>query len=192
MTSGIYAIVNTTTGKTYVGSAYDIQKRWMNRRSELRRGKSKNKALQTDWEATQGAGFELRVLEITESDDATLMTAEDRWIATLRATAAGVYNQKGAIVGRHGAHNRGPRKGWGRALGKQKTHYFVRARHSLCSNAVRDELCALEDANHESPSNCKRCRKEREVLAAAKRARWAAYIRKLYYRNRHPTGGTPS
>ena len=49
MTCGIYKITHVSRGRCYVGSATDVQKRWVRHRSELRRGIHKNKYLQSAW-----------------------------------------------------------------------------------------------------------------------------------------------
>jgi hypothetical protein len=100
MTAGVYAIVNTATGTAYVGSSVNIERRWNGRRSALNRGASENKALQADWTTLRGAGFELRILQETESTDAALAGAEDQWIATLREASTELYNVRGGHVGR--------------------------------------------------------------------------------------------
>lgn len=159
MTSGVYAIVNTATGRVYVGSSKNIGIRWSGRRGELRRGVSKNKPLQADWTAVDGAGFELRILEEAEPDDAALMSAEDRWIEALKAAPGGVYNQRGANVGRHGAHSHRKRKGWGAGRKGRKYHYFVSLyRPSICGLAERSWWGELDNTMHDSPDNCRQCR----------------------------------
>lgn len=39
MTSGVYAIVNTVSGKAYVGSSFNIERRWNGRQWALNRGR---------------------------------------------------------------------------------------------------------------------------------------------------------
>lgn len=170
MTAGVYAIVNTNTGKAYVGSSKNINVRWGGRRGELNRGVSRNKPLQTDWTATKGAGFELRVLEVTEPDDAALMAAEDRWIGTFGAAASGVYNQRGANVGRHGAHSHRKRKGWGWGRKGRKYHYFLTLYSaSICGGVERSHWGELDNTLHDSPDNCVKCQKLRPEIPKRRR-----------------------
>lgn len=84
MTSGVYAIVNTTNGLVYVGSSINIERRWGMRRSDLKCGRGGNKRLQRDWAKTQGEGFEWRILEETSPDETQLVEAEQRWIDAYR------------------------------------------------------------------------------------------------------------
>lgn len=49
MASGIYRITNTTTGRVYVGSAIDLNRRWAEHRKTLRSGRHKNQYLQSSW-----------------------------------------------------------------------------------------------------------------------------------------------
>lgn len=80
MTAGVYAIINTITGRTYVGSSRTIEIRWSGWRSVLNRGLGGNKQLQADWAATQGQFFDFRILEEAPVNDKTLEEAERRWI----------------------------------------------------------------------------------------------------------------
>lgn len=89
MTAGVYAIVNTVTGMTYIGSSRDVESRWKGRQKALNQGRSSNKALQADWLASDGAGFELRILEERSNDSTALVEAEQRW---LEAHAEHCYN----------------------------------------------------------------------------------------------------
>lgn len=45
MTSGVYAITNTATGKRYIGSAVNIKKRWREHLHNLRKNKHHSKKL---------------------------------------------------------------------------------------------------------------------------------------------------
>jgi group I intron endonuclease len=46
---GIYRIVNTANGKTYIGKTAVFSRRWNDHQSTLRRGQHCNNALQEDW-----------------------------------------------------------------------------------------------------------------------------------------------
>lgn len=176
MTAGVYAIFNLTNGFVYIGSSVDVERRWNGRRWELNRGTSANRALQTDWAASQGHGFVFRVLEVTSGDNTTLLTAEDQWIACLRAVSPGLYNVRNASVGRHGFPM--VRRGWGwvyrkegyRWARRRKAHYFTaRGRVSLCEKEQKLSAYDFEDFNHESPANCAACRKAYALLPKPRR-----------------------
>lgn len=81
MTAGVYAIVNTTADRVYIGSSRTIEIRWSGWRSVLSRGVGGNKPLQADWTAANGGGFDFRLLEeIASGDEEALGAAEQRWI----------------------------------------------------------------------------------------------------------------
>ena len=47
--SGIYRIVNLVNGKQYIGSSADVEKRWINHRSDLRLNRHHSLYLQRSW-----------------------------------------------------------------------------------------------------------------------------------------------
>lgn len=95
MTAGVYAIINTATGMAYIGSSRQIELRWSGWRSKLERGAGGSKALQADWNETQGQGFSFTVLEETESQDDALEQAERRWIAQYDGRCYNIHKQAG-------------------------------------------------------------------------------------------------
>lgn len=82
--SGIYQIRCIPTGKIYVGSAVDIQARWKNHRSYLKRGTHRNKYLQSAWDKHGEDNFECRVLELVEREH--LLEREQEWIIGTECT----------------------------------------------------------------------------------------------------------
>ena len=63
-TRGIYAIVNTVTGRMYIGkSSLRFPERWCMHRGDLNRGVHWNKELQKDWTLYGSDIFEFRVIE---------------------------------------------------------------------------------------------------------------------------------
>jgi hypothetical protein len=178
MTAGVYAIVNTANGRVYVGSSVNVEVRWSGRRGELKRGVSKNKSLQGDWLVSQGTGFEFRILEVTSDDEAILQAAEDRWIKALRESESGVYNIRGAHVGRNIPRTRPKRRGWSWVKGSRKAHYFFKTTVTLCGKFQVRYCHGLEDFNHGSPANCAACRKAYVLLPPRRSA------------PRRPRGGT--
>lgn len=63
MTSGVYAILCRASGRQYTGSSADIQKRWRQHKSMLRRGKHHSPPLQNAWNKYGEDAFEFVVLE---------------------------------------------------------------------------------------------------------------------------------
>jgi group I intron endonuclease len=72
MTAGVYEILNTQSGKRYVGSALNIHRRWAEHRSGLRRGKHHSRHLQCAWNAYGEAEFEFRQLIVCAPQDLLL------------------------------------------------------------------------------------------------------------------------
>lgn len=68
---GIYAITHTPTGRRYVGQSNNIEKRFLQHRKALQRGKHYNAKLQRAWNQYGGAEFEFVVLEQCEADRLT-------------------------------------------------------------------------------------------------------------------------
>lgn len=83
MTSGVYAVENTTDGRVYIGSSRNIERRWSNLKSMLTgaQGATNNKPLYEAWVTMGSDAFAFRVLEELPSDCLTLAEAETRWIA---------------------------------------------------------------------------------------------------------------
>ena len=65
--TGIYCILNKSTGKCYIGSSSrDIYERWDLHRSQLNRNKHHRKYLQKSWDKHGSKNFDFFVLEIVE------------------------------------------------------------------------------------------------------------------------------
>jgi len=60
--SGIYKITNTVSGKFYVGSSYNILKRFTQHKGDLRKGTHGNSKLQNAWNKYGEDAFKLEVL----------------------------------------------------------------------------------------------------------------------------------
>jgi group I intron endonuclease len=69
MKTGVYKIVNTVNGKTYVGSAsHSILKRWRVHKFELRRGSHTNQHLQRAWIKYGEDSFVFEIVETVKPD----------------------------------------------------------------------------------------------------------------------------
>lgn len=82
---GVYLIYNRVSGTCYVGSSYDIQRRWIGHRSRLRGGTHHSQRLQNSWDKHGESAFALQVLCGCCVDD--LLTAEQHWIDFLKPEA---------------------------------------------------------------------------------------------------------
>lgn len=78
MKSGIYKILNTVTGKFYIGSAVDIVKRWREHSYFLNHSSHKNKHLQYAWDKYCSVSFKFEIIEFCEKDK--LIEREQYWI----------------------------------------------------------------------------------------------------------------
>jgi hypothetical protein len=76
--SGIYAIVNRTNGKRYIGSAVDIPSRWRVHTCHLNKGDHHSQHLQSAWNKYGRDNFDFIVLEKCNKEE--LLTIEQRYL----------------------------------------------------------------------------------------------------------------
>ncbi len=81
MSSGVYEIVNAQDGNRYVGSSWNIEKRWGDHRRDLECGKHHSRYLQRAWLKHGPDIFQFRILLICNTD--ALLESEQRYIDTL-------------------------------------------------------------------------------------------------------------
>ncbi len=62
MKCGIYLIENVINKKVYVGSSQEIEKRWLNHRSDLRRNTHPNLHLQSAWNKYKERSFSFKII----------------------------------------------------------------------------------------------------------------------------------
>ena len=65
---GIYCIENTVNNKKYIGLSRNIEQRWNEHRSKLRRGKHGNIYLQRAWNHYGEKAFKFYIIELCDSD----------------------------------------------------------------------------------------------------------------------------
>ena len=65
---GIYCIENTTNYKKYIGLSRNIERRWNEHRSKLRRGKHGNVYLQRAWNNCGEDAFQFYIVELCDSN----------------------------------------------------------------------------------------------------------------------------
>lgn len=87
--SGIYAITNRVTGKSYIGSAVNIKQRWNSHLNQLRRGKHHSEKLQRSWMKHGEAQFLFNVILLCAK--ANLLFHEQSAIDAYQSVAFG-YN----------------------------------------------------------------------------------------------------
>lgn len=91
MQSGIYQIINLRSGKYYVGSAINIDKRWREHRHHLNRGTHHSAKLQNSWNKHGHEQFTFVIVEVI-SDLDKLISAEQFWMDKLKAFGEKGYN----------------------------------------------------------------------------------------------------
>jgi group I intron endonuclease len=80
VTSGVYAIVNPSGDRLYIGSSINIEARWVGHLYVLNSPTRRPNEMTQAWRAAQGQGFVFAVLETVEPEDAPLEQAEQRWM----------------------------------------------------------------------------------------------------------------
>ena len=89
MTCGAYLLIDTVTGKPYIGASVNVERRWRVNKCELRGGKHCNPKLQRAWNKYGEEVFTFSLLE--ECDRTDLIECEQRWIDHYDAVSKG-YN----------------------------------------------------------------------------------------------------
>ncbi len=82
--TGIYCIECLTTGKIYIGSAVNIDKRWRLHRIQLCNNVHANKYLQNAWNKHGEVNFEFKILEYCDKN--MLLTREQAYMNILHVT----------------------------------------------------------------------------------------------------------
>lgn len=89
MTSGIYKITNRLNGRSYVGSAINVVRRFVHHRNRLRAGAHHSPALQSAWNSHGEGVFDFEIIEVVAAEN--LVACEQAWIDKLSAYGRG-YN----------------------------------------------------------------------------------------------------
>jgi group I intron endonuclease len=109
MTCGIYVIEHSESGRRYVGSSNDIERRWRYHRSRLGHGIADSSYLQRAWAKHGAAAFSFKKLLICSEEN--LLMYEQRCIDGYRAAEGAFGFNMAAIAragfgGRHSAETR--------------------------------------------------------------------------------------
>jgi hypothetical protein len=97
-TQGVYAIVQITTGRLYVGSSNDIVRRLSEHAAALRAQRHHADKLQEAWLAAAGNGFRYLLVERVHGPIEAVRDREQYWITELRAYPGG-FNSKSTADG---------------------------------------------------------------------------------------------
>lgn len=95
MATGIYTISNTVNKKQYVGSSFNIEKRWKRHLKDLQNGTHHNCKLQAEFSVLGEDCFYLSIIELCADG---LKEKEDSWIKRLNTKTDG-YNIGDAVFG---------------------------------------------------------------------------------------------
>ena len=79
MKSGIYLIINLINGMLYVGSAVNLNRRWIEHKAALNNDRHCNIHLQRAWVKYGGDAFQFTIVEMVE-DVSKLIEIEQLWI----------------------------------------------------------------------------------------------------------------
>ena len=97
---GIYAIVNHTNGRIYIGRSNRVSSRISNHRHYLRKSQHACHELQADWDAGDNITFEVQEYCSVEE----LASAEQSWLNKLRAAGVNLYN-KNRVISTNSSHS---------------------------------------------------------------------------------------
>ncbi len=107
---GVYLIRNLVNGKIYVGSSFDIQRRWREHKNRLLRGQHHSANLQAAWLKYGALAFEFEVLEECASADIVIV-CEQRWLDALMPYDKVIgYNRRKVAESCLGIKRSGPRE----------------------------------------------------------------------------------
>jgi group I intron endonuclease len=74
--SGVYAIQNLVTGRTYIGSSRNLSRRWKVHLYDLKHGEHHARELQTDWQLYGESSFVFVVLERIQDAELLLISEQ--------------------------------------------------------------------------------------------------------------------
>lgn len=78
---GVYVIINTRTQRLYLGSSYQVGRRWASHVYALRMGKHTARALQADWNTYGHEAFQFRMIErVSRTTDLSQREQAYQWV----------------------------------------------------------------------------------------------------------------
>lgn len=89
---GVYCIQNKKNGKKYIGISYNIKRRFVRHKSELRNNKHENLHLQRSWNKHGENNFEFKILEELNKDIEILNQREIFYIRFMNTRHPNGYN----------------------------------------------------------------------------------------------------
>jgi len=105
--AGVYQITNNVNGRFYIGSTTDLNKRWIEHKTTLNRGKHRNTQLQIDWDTFGESAFSIKLLEPI-TDHQSILKREDELIKHHFDDGRRCYNLVNRAVVGGGRHSPNP------------------------------------------------------------------------------------
>lgn len=167
--SGIYRIRNIVNGKSYIGSAVNINQRWNEHKSQLNRGIHHSRHLQRAWKKYGSESFVFEVIDycITE----VLIIKEQKAIDELESS----YNMcrvAGSTLGR--GHSKETRK--------KISERITGTKHAPRSKEYREKIGAAHRGRPKSPEHMKAFQegRKRQVFTDERRYKVSEALKKSY------------
>lgn len=139
--SGIYKIINLITGRAYVGSSYNMAKRFKHHVLVLNKNTHKNSYLQSSWNLHGENAFEFIILEYCAIEN--LIEREQYWIDGLDCLTPKGYNMLPSA---------------GSMLGYKQTEEHIRKRTAdrvyIVSEETKEKLRRANLGKKLSPETC--------------------------------------
>lgn len=152
---GVYAIRHIASGKAYVGSARNIERRWKRHLTDLNCGRHHSAKLQRAWAKYGALEFEFVIIE-SVANEAHLIEREQHWIDLLVAHAQG-FNSRAVAANclgvKHSAETRAKvsakaREAWADPEVRQR---MINARMGRALSAETRAKIALSQAGKTRP-----------------------------------------
>jgi hypothetical protein len=96
---GVYRIMNTQSGKSYVGYSTDLQARMNRQKAELKFGSHRNKELLGEWKSLGESCFKFEILDELKHDESSkanpveeLRILSEMWIRKIEKAGGFVVN----------------------------------------------------------------------------------------------------
>jgi len=173
MNSGIYAILNKDTGKRYIGSAVNIDKRWSDHKDDLRKNQHHSILLQRAWNKYSEDSFDFIVIETVIKEN--LISREQYYIN--EKSEYNICKTAGSCLGFK--HSKGTRKKMsiaavgnknclGRKLSKE-TRLKMSEAHTNISDEIRRKYSAVKIGENNSFYGKKHSEETRKKMRDARR-----------------------
>lgn len=178
MTCGIYMIQNTVNGKIYIGQAVDIERRWVEHKTELRGNHHYNEHLQRAWNNYGESNFEFTI--VCECEENQLNTMEEYYIFELMS-----YDKRVGYNKNYGGSSGRPTEEAKKKMSENNAKYWKGKTHSEETRKKMSE--STKGENH--PLYGKHPTEEtRKKMSEARKGKYKGRNSPMY--GKHPTEET--